>query len=100
MINMGCFQVVIKTVTALTKRFGVLIVIIAASVITSGANRFDKPPVNGFEAECIKVNPHNTNVLYAGIVNNGLYKSVDGGAKWSYCGYIGLIQMKCSLAMR
>ena len=83
MINIACLQIVVKTVKALTKWFGVLIIVIAVAAIVSGVNRFNEPSVNGFEVKSISVDPHNTNVLYVGIVKNGLYKSVDGGAHWA-----------------
>jgi len=34
----------------------------------------------------IKINPQNTNELYAGIHGNGLYRSADKGETWIRCG--------------
>ena len=34
----------------------------------------------------IKINPQNTNELYAGIRGNGLYRSADKGETWIRCG--------------
>ena len=92
MINVACFKNIFKTSSTSIKWLGSLIILIVLATVTFGddANHLDKPS-SDFEVKSLAINLHYPNILYAGVFNSkyldGLYKSVDGGAHWTYCGF-------------
>lgn len=41
---------------------------------------------NNLNVKDIKIDPHNANIIYAGIEKKGLYRSADKGETWVFCG--------------
>ena len=63
----------------------IVLTAISTSIYSNDARSMDILP-NNINVKNIIIDPYNTNILYAGIEKNGLYRSADNGENWTYIG--------------
>jgi hypothetical protein len=61
-----------------------ILVVVPMIIYSNDDSSADVSPSIGF-VDDLKINPHNTNELYAVIARKGLYRSTDKGETWIYC---------------
>jgi len=64
----------------------IVMLVVMPVTICSDENPSTNILPNNLNVRDIKIDPHNTNVLYAGIDKRGLYRSTDKGETWVQCG--------------
>jgi len=62
-----------------------MLVIMSVTIYSDDNILMDNSP-NNLNVKDIKIDPHNANIIYAVIENRGLYRSVDKGETWVFCG--------------
>ena len=63
--------------------------ILARAAIFAGVNVTNIGPGGGGTFRSLVVGPQDARTLYAGARTAGVFKSIDGGANWSYAGLSG-----------
>ena len=64
--------------------FGLSLVFVFMALSAADENRWSTNGPSGGSVITIAVNPFDTDIIYAGTIQNGIYKSTDGGDSWTW----------------